>query len=177
MPTLEGTLEWRPLAEHLDLVARRVAEAAQRVPSAQVAVIDPHLSDTAATCEAYDIAPELTANCIVVRGVRGQEETFAAIVVPAHVRADINGVVRRHLNARKISFADESIAERQTGMIRGGITPIGLPDTWRIIIDQRVLDHDRVLIGAGIRGAKLIVATSELVRLPHAEVLDLAVHG
>ena len=71
MPTPEGTLDWAPLAEHLDLVAPAVAAVAARVPRARVAAIDPDLADTAAFCAAYDVALAASANCVVVAGRRG----------------------------------------------------------------------------------------------------------
>lgn len=174
MPSLEGNLTWAPLAEHLADVAKPVAEASPSVPSARVAVIDPHLADTAAFCDAYDVDPAASANCVVVTGRRGDATATAAVVVLATDKADINGVVRRHLGVRKISFTDQADAEVESGMVRGGITPIGLPGSWRLIVDSRVLQRDAVLIGAGVRGAKIIVDTAELAAQPQAEVLDLA---
>lgn len=174
MASLEGTLTWLPLAEHGALVAKAVADAATVVPSARVATIDPYLADTAAFCEAYDVDPATSANCVVVSGRRGEETTTAAIVVLATDKADVNGVVRRHLGARKISFADQEDTEIQSGMIRGGITPIGLPSAWKVFVDTRVLERAEVLVGAGVRGAKIIVPTRELVAQPGVEVLDLA---
>lgn len=174
MPSLEGNLSWAPLAEHLADVAKPVADASPSVPSARVAVIDPHLADTAAFCDAYDVDPSASANCVVVTGRRGDETTTAAVVVLATDRADINGVVRRHIGARKVSFADQAEAEIESGMVRGGITPIGLPQGWRLIIDARVMERQAVLVGAGVRGAKIIVDTAHLAAQPQAEVLDLA---
>lgn len=173
VPSLEGTLTWLPLAEHGSLVAKAVADAAQSVPSARVAAIDPYLADTAAFCDAYDVDPAASANCVVVAGRRGDETTIAAVVVLATDKADLNGVVRRHLGARKLSFADQEQAEIQSGMIRGGITPIGLPASWTVLVDSRVAERDEVLVGAGVRGAKIIVSTQELVAQPGVEVLDL----
>ena len=73
MATAQGTLDWKPLGEHLDLVAPPVADAfgAGALPTAQVREIDPGLADTAAFCEAYDVLPEASANCVVVEGRRG----------------------------------------------------------------------------------------------------------
>lgn len=176
MPSLEGNLTWAPLAEHLGDVAKPVADAAGRVPSARVATIDPHLADTAAFCDAYDVDPATSANCVVVTGKRGDDKTMAAVLVLATDKADINGVVRRHLGARKISFADQDEAEIASGMVRGGITPIGLPGDWRLIIDERVVERGPVLVGAGVRGAKIIVDAAELAAQPNAEVLDLALN-
>lgn len=177
MPSLEGNLTWHPLGEHLGDVAKPVADAAGRVPSARVAVIDPHLADTVAFCAAHDVDPSAGANCVVVEGRRGEVATTAAVLVLASDRADINGVVRRHLGARKISFADQETTERESAMVRGGITPIGLPPQWRLLIDERVLARGRVLVGGGVRGAKIIVEAAELAAQPGAESIDLAMRA
>ena len=93
------------------------------MPGALVAPIDPMHADTAAFCAAYDVALEASANCVVVAGRRGDVTTYAAVMVLATHRADVNGVVRRHLGARKISFAPMADAVGLSGMEFGGITP------------------------------------------------------
>lgn len=175
MPSPEGNLAWRPLTDHLDLVAAPVAAAAPLAPGARVAEIDATLADTAAFCAAYDVAPEASANCVVVQARRGEVTTMAAVMVLATDRADINNVVRRHLGARKISFADQARTEVLTGMQPGGITPIGLPDDWPVLVDERVASAGLVVVGAGERGAKILVDGSVLAALPNAVVLDLVV--
>lgn len=174
MPTAEGTLTWTPLTDALDAVAEPVAPMADRVPSARVAHIDPDLADTAAFCEAYDVDPAASANCVVVLGRRGDRETFAAVLVLATDRADINKVVRKELDVRKVSFADQALAEEHTGMRQGGITPIGLPSDWPLLIDEAVVAAGPVVIGAGVRDAKILVDAAELAALPGARVLPLA---
>jgi prolyl-tRNA editing enzyme YbaK/EbsC (Cys-tRNA(Pro) deacylase) len=71
---------------------------------------------------------------------------YAAWVVLATTRADVNGIVRKHLGARKISFARMDTAVSLTGMDYGGITPIGLPADWPILVDSNVVDRQRVII-------------------------------
>jgi prolyl-tRNA editing enzyme YbaK/EbsC (Cys-tRNA(Pro) deacylase) len=139
-----------------------------------VAQIDESFADTAAFCAAYDVAPESSANCVVVAARRGDVTTYAAVMVLATDRADVNKVVRKHLDARKISFADQSTAEQLTGMQQGGITPVGLPADWPVLVDAAVVAAGPVVIGAGVRGAKLLVDGAELADLPGAAVLDLA---
>ncbi|EWT03068.1 prolyl-tRNA synthetase [Intrasporangium oryzae NRRL B-24470] len=174
MPTAEGTLRWAPAHDHPELVAAPVAAALHLVPDARVASIDASLADTAAFCAAYDVAQEASANCVVVEARRGAVTTFAAVMVLATDRADINRTVRTHLGARKISFADQAGAQDRTGMQQGGITPVGLPESWPVLVDEAVVAAGPVVIGAGVRGAKLLVDGAALARLPRAEVLALA---
>lgn len=177
MPDARGDLTWIPAADATDLLAPSVAQAVGggAVPSACVAEIDPELADTAAFCEWYRVDPEASANCVVVCGRRGETVTHAAVMVLATDRADVNRTVRKHLGARRISFADQAEVEQAAGMTSGGITPVGLPADWPVLVDSRVAAADLVVIGGGVRGSKLLVPGAELADLPAAEVLDLVI--
>ncbi|MGR6914941.1 YbaK/EbsC family protein [[Actinomadura] parvosata] len=168
------TLQWVPATERTDLLADPVARAVRDVRGAEVAEIDPDLADTAAFCEKYGVTLEESANCVVVAAKRGGETRYAACMVLATMRVDVNGVVRRHLDARKASFAPMAEAVELTGMEYGGITPLGLPEEWPILVDTHVAEHARVVIGSGVRRSKLAVAGAALAGLKRAEVLSLA---
>lgn len=172
-----GTLTARPARQHPELLAVPVAEALERLdaPWAEqvgVAAIDPALADTAEFCARYGVAPEASANCVVIRGKRGGAPRFAACMVLATTRADVNGVIRRRLDARTASFAPMDEAVALSGMEYGGITPIGLPGDWPLLIDAAVAEAQEVVIGSGIRGSKLFLPGSSLAALPNAEVID-----
>jgi len=177
MSSAEGNLTWIPAADAPELLAPPVAAAieAGHVPGARAARIDAALADTAAFCERYEVSPEASANCVVVKGRRGESEVDAAVMVLATDRADVNKVVRKHLGVRKVSFADQAETEALTGMTSGGITPVGLPRGWALLVDRAVAEAGPVVIGAGERGAKLLVDGAALAQLPGAEVLDLRV--
>jgi prolyl-tRNA editing enzyme YbaK/EbsC (Cys-tRNA(Pro) deacylase) len=174
MPTARGTLTWAPAPAHPELLAPPVAAVAATVPGLLVAEIDPTLADTAALCEAYDVDLAKSANCVVVAAKRAGVTTYAAVMVLATHRADINGVVRRHLGARKISFAPHDDAVRLTGMEFGGITPVGLPGDWAVLVDDAVAEAGEVCIGSGVRRSKLVLEAGALLALPNAERLALA---
>ncbi|MDH6707249.1 prolyl-tRNA editing enzyme YbaK/EbsC (Cys-tRNA(Pro) deacylase) [Kitasatospora sp. MAA19] len=133
---------------------------------------DPEKADTAAFCQAYDAPLEFSANCVVVAAKRGGEVTLAACVVLATTRLDVNQAVRKHLGARKASFASMDTAVAETGMEYGGITPVGLPGTWPLLIDAAVAAAPHVLVGSGRRRGKLILPGAALGRLPGAEVIE-----
>jgi prolyl-tRNA editing enzyme YbaK/EbsC (Cys-tRNA(Pro) deacylase) len=117
---------------------------------------------------------EHSANCVVVAGKRAGETRYAAVMVLASMRADINGVVRRHLDVRKISFAPQDETVALTGMEFGGITPVGLPEGWPVLVDPAVVAAGHVVIGSGIRGSKLLIPAAGLLALPGARALRLA---
>lgn len=174
-----GTLAAEPVLDHPELVAVPVAQALGVWPAADrvaVAPIDPDLADTATFCAAYQVPPEVSANCVVVCGKRSGEQRWAAAVILATTRADVNGAVRRRLDVRKLSFAPMTDAVTLTGMEYGGITPIGLPHGWPVLVDARVASAGPVVIGSGVRGSKIILDGALLAGLPGAEVVqDLAV--
>ncbi|MFI9778048.1 YbaK/EbsC family protein [Streptomyces sp. NPDC051956] len=169
----------RPAPEALDLLTAPVADAVRNwhgtVPAEQLIHVDtePEWADTATFVERY--GPELlqdSANCVVVAGKRGGETTLAACLVLSGTRVDVNGVVRRQLGARKASFAPMETATGATGMEYGGITPIGLPTDWPLLVDAAVVDRPHVLIGSGTRRGKLIVPGKAFLDLPGAVVLE-----
>jgi prolyl-tRNA editing enzyme YbaK/EbsC (Cys-tRNA(Pro) deacylase) len=168
-------LDFHQALSRPDLLAPPVAAALRDWPGAgqvQVAEIDPALADTAAFCERYGVPPEESANCVIIAARRGGETTYAACVVAATTRADVNGLVRRHLGARKASFGSVEAVTAVTGMEYGGITPIGLPAQWPVLVDAAVAKLGRAVIGAGIRGAKLWLPGGLLAEIPGAEVIE-----
>jgi len=176
MDGMTGTLLLQPALEHPDLLAPPVAAALRHLGDAaaevQVASIDASLADTAAFCEAYGVGLEFSANCVVIAGRRGEETRYAACVVLATTRADVNGVVRRLLEARRASFAPMEDAVALTGMEYGGITPIGLPADWALYVDARIPALPRAIVGSGIRASKIELPGSVLAALPNAQVIE-----
>ena len=169
-----GRLQGAPAREHPELLAPVVAAALAGLPelAVHVAAIDPRLADTAAFCEAYDVAPAESANCVVVSGRRGGEERVAACLVLATTRADVNGVVRRLLDVRKASFLAMDDAVGRTGMEYGGITPVGLPAGWPVLVDAAVASLPLTVVGSGLRRSKLVLPGSSLAALPGARVVE-----
>jgi prolyl-tRNA editing enzyme YbaK/EbsC (Cys-tRNA(Pro) deacylase) len=169
----------RPAPACLGELTAPVADAVRHwrgsVPAEQIVYVDtdPEWADTATFVEHYgrDLL-ERSANCVVVAGKRGGESTLAACVVPSTTRVDVNGVVRRQLGARKASFASMDTATGETGMEYGGITPLGLPDGWPVLVDAAVVDLPYVLVGSGRRRGKLLVPGKAFAELPQAVVLE-----
>ena len=173
---------WQPALERTDLLADPVAAAlraletssdgAHLVRQAQVVPIDPQYSDTDALNAHYALDPEATGNCVLVAGKRTGEERIAACVVRAPDFADVNHVVKKRMDVRKASFLPVERAVEMSGMEYGGITPVGLPEDWRLFIDGAVADRATVLIGSGVRHSKILVPGALLVALPGAERVE-----
>ncbi|MCX5129663.1 YbaK/EbsC family protein [Streptomyces sp. NBC_00347] len=163
------------LAELTPPVARAVGDWNGNVPAAQILYVDtdPAIADTAAFVAHF--GQELldqSANCVVVAAKRGGETTLAACLVPSAARVDVNGAVRRHLGARKVSFAPMETTVELTGMESGGITPLGLPGEWPLLVDAAVRDMPYVLIGSGRRRGKLIAPGKLFTEIPGAELVE-----
>jgi prolyl-tRNA editing enzyme YbaK/EbsC (Cys-tRNA(Pro) deacylase) len=180
LPTL-GDLPWAPALDHPELVAAPVLAALRawaldddRV-AGQVAVaeIDPDHADTATLNDVHGLPPEASANCVVVAGRRGDVERIAACVVTATTFADVNTRVRKLLDARKASFLPMERATSESGMEYGGITPVGLPLAWRVLVDARFAEPGRLaLMGSGVRRSKLLMPAELLCAMPGVEVVE-----
>ncbi|MGW0660082.1 YbaK/EbsC family protein [Streptodolium elevatio] len=172
------SLDLHPALTRLDLLADPVADALKQwtgpvpVHAVEVAEIDPDLADTAAFCAHYGVTLEESVNCVVVAAKRGSEVTYAACMVAATTRADVNGLVRKHLGARKASFAPLAEVAAMSGMEYGGITPVGLPAGWPILVDAAAARLPSAVIGSGNRRSKLRLPGPALAALPGAEVLE-----
>lgn len=170
-----GNLDIISWEESGQLLAKPVLELLQSLEGAGevgVTEIDPDMSDTAAFCERYETRPDQAANCIVLQAKRGERRWFAACVVLAHTQADVNKVIRKTLDASRVSFAPMEKAVELTGMEYGAITPVGLPEDWVVLVDQRIVDTPHVILGSGLRKSKLAVPGSFLATLPNVQVVE-----
>ena len=132
---------------------------------------DPALADTAAFCAAYGYAPEDSANTIVVIG-KADPPHYAACVVLATTRLDVNRTVRERLGVRKASFASADDTRALTGMEIGGVTAFGLPADMPLWVDGRVMRRERIILGGGSRSCKVLARPAILLALPGVEVVE-----
>lgn len=170
-----GTLVASSVSTDTDLLAEPVLAAliaAGLLEQIGVVEIDPDVSDTAASQEVFGLSTETLANCVVVVGKRDGLERVAACVILASTRADVNNVAKRRLDVRKASFLSMDRAVEASGMEYGGITPIGLPSDWPVLVDSRVVQQDVVIIGSGVRRSKILLPGALFERLPGVEIIE-----
>ena len=161
--------------EREDLLAPSVARAVntpEMGDAVKAAEIDPAFADGESMRREYGVRYEEELNCLAVQGLRGEEKIYAALVVPYGRRANMNGALKRALDVRKISMADLGEVIELTGMEFGSITPVGLPDHWKIVIDASVLEQEYVIVGAGKVNGKLLVPVSVLKNMDNVIVLE-----
>jgi prolyl-tRNA editing enzyme YbaK/EbsC (Cys-tRNA(Pro) deacylase) len=137
----------------------------------EVMACDPELADTAVFCERYGFPLENSVNTILVKAKTGGER-FAVCVLLATTRLDVNRVVRKRLEARRVSFASADETRDLTGMDIGGVTPICLPDTLPLWIDRRVMDASYIILGGGDRSSKIKISPRVFEQVPSAMVID-----
>lgn len=172
---LPGSRQLRalPALGQPDLLAPSVAAALVAWEhGARVAVveIEPELADTASMSEAYGLPLTVSVNCVLVAGSRAGQERIAACVVRADTRVDVNTLVKRSLDVRKVSFLPMERAMSEAAMEHGGITPLGLPAPWRVLVDPVVARIPVAVLGSGVRRSKLLVFGAHLAALPRVEL-------
>jgi prolyl-tRNA editing enzyme YbaK/EbsC (Cys-tRNA(Pro) deacylase) len=155
-----------------DQVEAAVLAALDATGVAYVALpCDPDFADSAAFCERYGIAPEDSANTIVVVAKTDPRRYVACVVLAAN-RLDVNGVVKRRIGARKVSFASADETRELTGMLIGGVTAVALPADLPVWVDGRVMERDTIVLGGGSRSLKIRVSPEVFRHVPGTEVVE-----
>jgi Cys-tRNA(Pro)/Cys-tRNA(Cys) deacylase len=92
---------------------------------------------------------------------------LATAVVPVSGQLDLKALARA-LGASRAAMADVVVAERATGYVAGGISPVGQRRPHPTVLDSTALDHPSVFVSAGRRGLDLEIAPADLVRITEA---------
>lgn len=175
---MSESLQFKPILEKPDLVSNPVLEVAKSwkgtisISELLVTEIDPEFMGGKELSEHYGVDPSEGANCIIVEATNGGDKSFVAILVPVGFRADLNGIVRKHLHVKRISFAPLDKVLEVTGMEYGSITPFGLPLSWKILVDSLLTNKERIIVGGGKQISKLLLPTAMLKELPNVEIIE-----
>lgn len=86
---------------------------------------------------------------------------FILLGVTGGGRADW-GVLRKHLDQRKLRMAEFDEVTQATGYVVGAVPPIALPETVRVLLDKKVADYGTVIIGSGVLGYALALSSKDL---------------
>ena len=156
----------------MDDVERRVVEVLDGlgVPY-ELWPIDPDYADTGPFCEKYGVPLENSANTIIVASKK-EPKQYAACVVKATRRLDVNHAVRRLLGVAKLSFASAEETKALTGMMLGGVTVFALPPEMPIYVDDALMAMEWIILGGGSRASKIRTSPEVLRRLPHAQIVS-----
>lgn len=140
----------------------------------EIIPVDPALADTTLFCEHYGYPLEQSANTILVASKK-EPKVFAACVILATTKLDVNRRVRELLGVKRASFATADEMRQLTGMEVGGLTPFGLPEGVPLWVDRRVFDAVWVIVGGGGRNYKVKLAPQALLVAGGRSIDDLAV--
>lgn len=132
--------------------------------------VDPNFADTENFCAQYKYPMDKSGNTILVASKRG-EKKYSACIVLATTKLDVNKKVKELMQVSRLSFANSEETMDITGMLIGGVTPIGLPENIPLYIDSKVMTNDYVIIGGGSRSGKIQLDPQDLLKLPAAEVV------
>lgn len=139
--------------------------------SYEIVHIDPGYADTTAFCEKYGYPLDQSANTIIVASKK-EPRSYAACVVLASTRLDVNRRVRKLLGVSRASFATAEEMAALTGMQVGGVTPFALPDGIPVYVDEKIMALDWVILGSGGRASKIKISPVVFKRLPNAQVIS-----
>ena len=158
--------------EDLEGIEKKVRDAADALGvSYKVLPCDPELADTREFCAHYGVALDESANTILVASKK-KPRKYAACLVLATTRLDVNHRVRELMGVKKLSFANAAETLEVTEMMIGGVTLFGLPPELPIYVDRRVTKRSRIVVGGGSRSCKLELAPEAFGRIPQVEIVD-----
>ncbi len=175
---MENTLNLKKATENKDLLAKNTYNCIKEIFSEEeknnifVAEINPDFMDGIKLCEYYNIDMKKGANCLICECKRGENKKYVALLVPTGYRYNMSSTVRKHTNSRMVSVAPLEYVLEHTTMEYGSINPIGLPHDWKIFIDPKVLEAERIICGSGLQISKLILPSKYLLKLDNVEVLE-----
>src|SRR3970282_1667093 len=112
-------------------------------------------------------SPDQVVRSIVFRVGQGED----VMVLVAGARQVSWPALRRYLGQSRLTLASEAEVLAATGYERGAVSPFGLPAPMRILMDESVLAHEEISLGAGVRGITILLRSADLKwALPEAEV-------
>lgn len=175
---MDNNLDFKKIEENKDLIAETTYNCIKSLFSKEeqenilVAEIDPEYMDGIKLCEHYNIDIKTGANCLVCECKRGENKSHVALLVPTGYKYNMSSTVRKYTNSRMVSVASLDFVLEQTKMEYGSINPIGLPKEWKVFIDPKVMEAERIICGSGLQKSKLSLPSKYLLKLNNVEILE-----
>jgi len=114
------------------------------------------------------VVPEQVFKTLIIAGPSG----LAVAVLPVPWKLSLKAAAAA-LGLPNVTMAERSAAERSTGYVLGGISPLGQRKPLPTVVDSSALGFDRVLCSAGKRGWDMAVPPADLIRLTRAVTADI----
>lgn len=100
-------------------------------------------------------------------------QQLAVAMVPVSHQLNLKAVARA-LGARKAHMASQELAERTTGYVVGGISPLGQKKRLPSVIDSSALQYTEIFVSGGRRGLEIAIAPEPLITLLSSQIADIA---
>ena len=171
-------LEFEKISNNKDLISEPTLKCIQSTFSQEEideilgAKINPEFMNGIKLCEHYDIDTKTGANCLICECKRGENKNYVALLVPTGYKYNMSSTVRKHTNSRMVSVAPLEYVLQETKMQYGSINPIGLPENWKIFVDPKVMEVERIICGSGLQNSKLSLPSKYLLKLNNVEILN-----
>lgn len=171
-------LDFKKVLDNKNLVAESTYNCIDKLFSKEekneflVAEIEPEYMDGIKLCEHYNIDTKEGANCLICECKRGENKSYVALLVPTGYRYNMSSTVRKYTNSRMVSVAPLDYVLEKTKMEYGSINPIGLPENWKLFIDPKVLEVERIVCGSGLQKSKISLPSKYLLKLNNVEILE-----
>jgi len=143
--------------------------------------LHPYTHDPAAesfgleAAEALGVAPNRVFKTLLVATGEPGASALVVGVVPVDQSLDLKAIAST-LGIKKVEMADPVAAERRTGYVVGGISPLGQRQRSRTILDSSAMVHETIYVSGGHRGLDIELAPADLQRLTDAQVAHIAHH-
>jgi Cys-tRNA(Pro)/Cys-tRNA(Cys) deacylase len=108
--------------------------------------------------------------------VRCDGDEYVVAVVPVDHHLSMKAIARA-VGGKSAEMADPAVAQRRTGYVVGGISPLGQTTRHRTFIDESALDHETILVSGGKRGMSVEVSPVDLAEVTGADIADLHALG
>lgn len=175
---MDNHLNFKGIEENKDLIAKSTYNCIKSLFSEEeqknifVAEIDSEYMDGIKLCEHYNIDKKMGVNCLICECKRGENKSYVALLIPTGYKYNMSSTVRKHTNSRMVSVAPLDYVLEETKMEYGSINPIGLPKEWKIFIDPKIMEVEKIICGSGLQKSKLSLPSKYLLKLPNTELLE-----
>ncbi|WP_327346443.1 Cys-tRNA(Pro) deacylase [Streptomyces europaeiscabiei] len=119
--------------------------------------------------EAMGVSPERVFKTLVA----DVDGALVVAVVPVAGSLDLKSLATA-VGGKRAAMADPTLAERTTGYVRGGISPLGQRKRLRTVLDASADAHDTICVSAGRRGLEVELAPQDLLKLTEAVAAPIA---
>ncbi len=123
--------------------------------------------------EAIGVPPSRVFKTLLVATGEPGSAALVVGIIPVNRTLDLKSMASA-LGLKKVEMADPAVAERRTGYVVGGISPLAQRNRSRTMLDASALGYETIYVSGGHRGLDLELAPADLQRLTEAEVAHIA---